>query len=143
MIYLETTVLIAYTLTKLLEAERYAHTAALMTRINQGQMTAVTSFYALHEVFIFALKNAPDPATGQEVGKQALLEILQTRVGLLPMITREERIVHTRLFAQLQDPSDVAHAISAYLSGCQILISYDHHFRDLPSLLMWKKPEEL
>lgn len=143
MIYLETTVLIAYTLTRLLEPERYSHTLALIDRINSGEIAAVTSFYALHEVLIFALKNAPDPAKGRRLGKQALLEILQTGVDVLPMITREERILNARTFTGLKDSSDVAHAISAHLSGCQILVSYDEHFRDLPAILTWKKPEEL
>ena len=143
MIYIETTVLIAYTLTKLLEPERYTRTAALMMRINRGEMAAVTSFYALHEVLIFALRNALDPIMGRKLGKQALLEILQTEIEVLPMITREERILNTRTFAALKDPSDIAHAISAYLNGCQILVSYDEDFHNLPLALTWKKPEEV
>jgi predicted nucleic acid-binding protein len=142
-IYLDSAVLIAYTLTKLLEPEKYTYTAALMARINSGEITAVTSFYALHEVLIFALKNAPDPAKGRKLGKQALLEILQTNIEVLPMVTREERILNTRTFAALKDSSDVAHAISAYLNGCRAVVSYDEHFRDLPPVLTWKKPEEV
>ncbi len=143
MIYLESTVLIAYTLTKLLEPERYIRTVALMARINRGEVAAVTSFYALHEVLIFAIKNVPDLARGRKLGKEALLEILQTGIEILPMATREERILNTRTFAGLKDPSDVAHAISAHLSGCQVIVSYDEHFRDLPPILAWKKPEEV
>jgi len=143
-VYLDSTVLIAYTLTKLLEPERYSQTSLLMARINRGEIAAVTSFYALHEVLIFALRNAPDPVKGRKLGKQALLEILQTKVEILPMITREERILHSRTFASLKDSSDVAHAISAYLSGCQVVVSYDEHFADLPTnVLTWKKPEEV
>ncbi len=143
MIYLDSAVLITYTLTKLLEPERHAHTAALIARINRGEIAAVTSFYALHEVLIFALKNVPDPAKGRKLGKQALLEILQTDIEVLPMITREERILNARTFAALKDSSDVAHAISAYLNGCQTIVSYDEHFRDLSPILAWKKPEEV
>lgn len=143
MIYLETTVLIAYTLTRLVEPNRHAHTVSLVDRINSGEIAAATSFYALHEVLVFALRNAPDPAKGRKLGKEALLEILQTNIEVLPMITREERILNTRTFAELRDPSDVAHAITAYLSGCQTIVSYDEHFRDLPSILVWKKPEEI
>ena len=143
MIYLDSAVLIAYTLTKLLESEKYTYTAALIARINRGEIAAVTSFYALHEVLIFALRNAPDPAQGRKLGKQALLEILQTGIEVLPMITREERILNARTFAAMKDSSDVVHAISAYLSGCQTIVSYDEHFRDLPPILTWKKPEEV
>lgn len=143
MIYLETTILIVYTLTKLLEPEKYVQTAALFARVNSGEISAVTSFYALHELLIFALKNAPDASTGRKLGKQALLEILQTSIEVLPMITREERILNTRTFADLKDPSDIAHAICAHLNGCKIIVSYDEHFRNLPSILDWKKPEEI
>ena len=58
------------------------------------------------------------------------------------MVTREERILNARTFSAIKDSSDVAHAISAYLNGCQFLISYDKHFEDLPPVLEWKRPED-
>jgi len=142
-LYLDSTVLITYTLTKLVETERYTHVSAMMDRINKGEFIALTSFYALHEVLLFALRNAPSVDKGRRLGKQAQLEILQTEIGVLPMTTREEKILHARTFAKLEDPSDASHAISALLSGCQIMVSYDQHFASLPPILTWKKPEEL
>lgn len=142
-VYLDTTVLLAYTLTRLVKKERYRHVATLMERINAGEVVALTSFYALHEVFLFALKNAPTPEDGRQLGKEALLDILQTKVGVLPMITREERVLYTRTFAALRDSSDLPHAISAHLAGCQTLVSHDRHFAALPAILKWERPEEL
>lgn len=143
MVYFDSTVLIAYTLTKLLDPEKYRVVASLFNRVNKGEIAAVTSFYALHKVLIFALNNAVNPSKGRKLGKQALLEILQTEIEILPMITREERILNARMFDQLKDSSDVAHAIAAKLSGCQVPVSHDQHFRDLPPELVWKRPEEL
>jgi predicted nucleic acid-binding protein len=141
-VYLDTTVLLNYTLTRLVEKDRYPHVAVLMTKINAGEVVAFTSFYALHEVFLFALKNAPTPEDGRQLGKQALLDILQTRVEILQMATREEKVLHTQTFS-LQDSSDLSHAISAHIAGCQILISHDQHFAALPAILEWKRPQEL
>ena len=142
-VYLDTTVLLAYTLTRLVEKERYRHVAILMEKVNAGEVIALTSFYALHELFLFALKNAPTSEDGRQLGKEALLDVLQTGVGVLPMITREERVLHARTFAALQDSSDLPHAISAHLAGCQVLVSHDRHFAALPAILKWKRPEEL
>jgi predicted nucleic acid-binding protein len=144
LIYLETTVLIVYTLTKLLEKERYNQVASLIEQINADKIQAITSFYALHEVFLFAMHNMPDdPDAGRKLGKEALVEILQAKVKLLPLLTRQERILNARLFSALKDSSDVSHAISAHLAGCQVLVSFDSHFADLPTGLEWKKPAQV
>jgi predicted nucleic acid-binding protein len=142
-IYLDTTVLLTYTLTRLVEKERYLHVVRLMDKVNAGQVVAFTSFYALHEVLIFAVKNVPAPHSGRQLGKEALLDILHTEVGVLPMVTREEKVLHARTFAALQDASDLSHAISAHLVGCQVFVSHDRHFAALPATLEWKCPEEL
>lgn len=141
-VYLDTTVLLNYTLTRLVEKDRYPHVATLMAKINAGEVVALTSFYALHEVLLFALKNAPTPENGRQAGKEALLNILQTNIGILPMVTREEKVLHARTFS-LRDSSDLSHAISAHIAGCQILVSHDQHFAALPAILKWKRPEEL
>jgi predicted nucleic acid-binding protein len=122
LVYIDSTVLIAYTLTKLIEKEKYVHIVALIDKVNKGEIAAVTSFYALHEVLIFALRNAPDLIKGRKLGKEALLEVLQTRIEIVPMLTREERILHARTFSSLKDPSDMPHAISALLWGCEIMV---------------------
>jgi len=108
-----------------------------------GQLKAITSFYALHEVLVFATRNAPDLISGCNVGKAALVELLRTPLTILPMLTREEKILNLRTFATLADSSDTSHAITAYRAGCTIIVSYDEHFKDLPPVLTWRKPEDL
>jgi hypothetical protein len=58
--YLDTSVLLVYTLAEDIEKERYRHVSTLFKLINAGKIKAITSFYARHELFIIALQNAPD-----------------------------------------------------------------------------------
>ena len=69
MLYIDTSVLLPYTLTQAVEAARYRSTEKFFARIRKGGLSAATSFYALHELHIFALDNAPDFAEGSAFGK--------------------------------------------------------------------------
>lgn len=142
-VYLDTTVLLALTLTRLVEVERHENSQAMMRRVRAGEILAMTSFYALHEMLIFALQNASNREVGLRLGKDALLEILKADILILPMSTRAEKILHAPMFSTLADSSDLSHAISAYVNGCQAVVSYDQHFGALPPEMAWKKPEEL
>ncbi len=143
MVYIETTVLIIYTLARHSDKTRYPHVANLFQQIEAGEIVALTSFYALHEVFIFALKNAPEATIGQQAGKEALLEILKTKIHLVPLPTREERILRARTFSALTDSSDLTHAICASAANCEAIVSYDHHFDAIASILPRMLPEQL
>jgi predicted nucleic acid-binding protein len=90
LIYLDTSVLLVYTLTEAIELER-ATVRQFFAKIDSGLLSAATSFYALHEVFVFALENSPDFETGSEFGKAALQKILEARLRILPFLTRTER----------------------------------------------------
>jgi predicted nucleic acid-binding protein len=57
MIYLDTSVLLAFTLTKDVEPERFAVVSKLFALIEAGRVKAVTSFYALHELLIIAISS--------------------------------------------------------------------------------------
>jgi len=50
MVYLDTSVLLAFTLIKRMEPARFQAASRLFELINQGAIKAVTSFYALHEL---------------------------------------------------------------------------------------------
>ncbi len=143
MYYLDTSVLLAYTLAQAAEPERHQATRQLLERLRRRQLAAITSFYALHELFLFALEQAPTEEIGNSFGKAALVEVLSLPIRLLPLLTRSERTAHVKKFSGLPDPSDIPHAISAYLSNCRVLIAYDDHFKRLPSPLSYKTPEDL
>ncbi len=84
--YLDTSVLLVYTLAQALEEERYVHVSRLFELVNAGKIKAITSFYALHELFIIAIQNAPDLETGSRFGKEALNKILDTKIILAPLL---------------------------------------------------------
>lgn len=142
MIYLETSSLVAYTLTRVREPARYQEMAQLINKINGGEIEAITSFYALLELYMVAMNNAVDARQGTRDGKAVILEILRTNVDLVPLLRREERLVHTRRFAALRDSDDIPHAITAYLHGCQVLITYDTHFQTTANLIPYQSPSE-
>lgn len=72
MLYIDTSVLLVYTLTQEVEKDRYLHTEKFFAKIIAGSLSAATSFYALHEVHVFAIDNAPDFPGGAAFGKAAL-----------------------------------------------------------------------
>ncbi|HEY5595102.1 MAG TPA: PIN domain-containing protein [Nitrospiria bacterium] len=143
MYYLDTSVLLAYTLAQAAELERSDAVRRLIERLTTDAQGMVTSFYALHEVFLFALDQAPTDEIGNSFGKAALVEILSLPIRLLPLLSRSERATYTKKFSALPDSSDVPHAISAYLSDCRVVIAYDDHFKRLASPLIYRTPEEL
>jgi len=140
-LYIDTSVLLVYTLTQAVEPERYRATAHFFAQIISGALSGATSFYALHEVHVFAIENAPDFATGAVFGRQALLQILSIPLQLLPLVSRIERRRHAARFAALRDASDLPHAIAASVHGCEAIVAYDTHFRSIARILPCRTPE--
>jgi len=103
---------------------------------------AATSFYALHELHVFAIRNSPDFKLGCEYGKTALSEILNTPITLLPLVTRTERRHLAGRFAALRDATDVPHAISAYTNGCEAIVGYDDHFKAIDHIVPYRSPDD-
>jgi hypothetical protein len=115
----------------------------LLAAFHRSQIVPVTSFYALHEVFLFAMAHAPDPETGSRFGARALVEVLSLSIRLLPLLTRTERTQFGKRFKSLPDSSDVPHAVSAYVGGCRVLVAYDDHFKRLPPGMRYATPGQL
>lgn len=141
--YLDTSVLLVYTLAQALEKERYVYVSRLFELVNDGKIKAITSFYALHELFIIAIQNAPDLETGSKFGKEALNSILGTKIILTPLLNREDRILHAQKFSSLNDASDIPHAISAFVHNCKGIVAYDDHFEAIDNIIPYLSPENL
>lgn len=75
--------------------------------------------------------------------KKLSLKILKTEVYILPLLNREERIIHAQRFSDLRDSSDVPHAISAFVYKAKAIVAYDNHFKDISHIISYKKPEEI
>jgi len=102
---------------------------------------AVVSFYSLHELYVFAIENFPEDIS-RSTGKEALMRILSSNVEISPLLDREKRIMYGREL-KIRDSSDVPHAISAVVEGCDCLVTYDSHFRDVADKISVKEPEDL
>ena len=142
MIYLDTSLLLVYTLTQAIEVERFHAVDRLFLKIASGEISVATSFYALHEVYVFALENAPDLEEGYAFGKLALQKIIATRLRILPFLSRGERTRLARRFAALRDPGDIPHAISAYVAECEAIVAYDDHYRAVAGIIPYRNPED-
>jgi predicted nucleic acid-binding protein len=142
LLYIDTSVLLPYTLTQAVEAARYRSTEKFFARISEGRLSAATSFYALHELYIFALDNAPDFAEGSAFGKAALEKVLRLPVQILPFVSRVERMRHARRFSRLPDATDVPHAIAASVYECEAIVAYDEHFSAISDLIPHTTPED-
>jgi hypothetical protein len=105
-------------------------------------LSAATSFYALHELYIFALDNAPDFAVGSAFGKAALEKVLRLPIQILPFVSRVERMRHARRFSRLRDATDVPHAIAASVYDCEAIVAYDEHFSSISDLIPHTTPED-
>ncbi|MDQ1301165.1 MAG: hypothetical protein QG637_1086 [Chloroflexota bacterium] len=144
MIYLDTSVLLAFTLASEMEPARFVVTSKLFTMIEAGRVKAVTSFYALHELLVIAISNTePDWEAGSEFARQALLAILRTPLLYLPLPRREDKLIQARRFAKLRDATDLSHAVAAYVAGCSTIVAYDDHFRAIADVISYKTPEEV
>ncbi len=143
MLYLDTSVLMAYTLTRTMEPSRFQSVSRLFDLINRRDVKAATSFYALHELLVIAISNTqPDWEAGSDLARESLLTVLQSRLLYVPIPRREDRILRARLFSALWDATDVPHAIAAHALGCQALVAYDEHFRAIDASIPYKTPEE-
>jgi hypothetical protein len=111
-LYIDTSVLLVYTLTQAVEKARFPATETFFAKIAAGSLLGATSFYALQEVYVFALDNAPDFPTGAAFGKAALEKILALPLQIFPFVSRLERKLQARKFSALRDSSDVPHAIA-------------------------------
>ena len=142
MLYVDTSVLLVFTLTQSIEIERFKVTNEFFAKVISGELFAATSFYALHELYIFALENTPDLNTGYAFGKAALMKVLSTPMYILPFVSRKERTALVDKFSELKDSTDAPHAISAFSSGCDAIVAYDEHFRAISHIISYMKPED-
>ncbi len=56
--------------------------------------------------------------------------MLLTDIEIAPLLTRELKIIHSREF-NMEDTSDIPHAISAFVERCDYIVTFDSHFSNL------------
>lgn len=122
------------------EPERYPEVVALFDVINAGRADGVISVYTVQELCVYCRDFFPTDVFAT-VARLAMQKLMNVRLQLVPLLTREEKIQHAREFS-IRDPSDQSHAILAYLYHCDALVAYDEHFVDISHLVPYLQPGE-
>ncbi|MEW6618973.1 MAG: type II toxin-antitoxin system VapC family toxin [bacterium] len=122
------------------EPERYSIVMNFFNRLNSQEFEGLISLYTLQEIYAFCEDNFPLNYV-RKVVKLSFQELLKSELQIIPLLKRSERLVHQRKFP-ISDLSDQPHAILAYLNGCDAIITYDDHFRDIGSIIKVFTPEE-
>ena len=42
----------------------------------------------------------------------------------------------------MRDPSDIPHAIAAYLAKCEAIVAYDDHYKAITHIIPYKNPAD-
>ena len=85
------------------EAERYAHVLRLFEAIDEGKVVAIVSIYTLQEICIFC-RDRLTVKEPEKVAWLALRELFQHELGVVPLLTRMQKIVHSRTFEIAPNP---------------------------------------
>ncbi|MBL7065727.1 MAG: PIN domain-containing protein [Anaerolineae bacterium] len=140
-VYLDASVVIVRLFGQEREAKRYAYILRLFEAIDEDRIAAIISIYTLQEICLFCRDRLAvvNPA---KVAWLALRELAQHDLTMAPLLTRMEKMVHSRTF-KIRDASDQPHAICAYLHNCDAIVAYDDHFKDVDHIISYLRPEEL
>ncbi len=139
-IYLDTTVVNINLFGIKKDPKRYSDVLALFNRLNNQEFKGLISLYTFQEIYAFCEDNFPLEYV-KKIVKLSFQELLKNELEIIPLLKRSERLLHQRKF-RISDLSDQPHVILAYLNGCDAIITYDEHFRDVEFLIKVYTPEE-
>lgn len=123
------------------EKGRYPQVVALFDAINSGRTDAIVSLYTMQEVYGFCRQICSEDEI-EFFAREVFCELLENKIGIVGLLTREQRLIHRRRFA-IHDPSDEPHIIMAVLSGCDGIVTYDSHFDTVRNRIQVYTPEEV
>lgn len=140
--YLDTSVINIYIFGQYsdIDAKRVPHVKKLFERINSGKIHALISLYTIQEIYSFCKKVFPGDVG--RISRLALADLFKNEFELTGLLTREERLLHRTRF-NLNDQSDQPHVISAYLNGCNAIITYDEHFKKIKDKIAVYSPDDV
>jgi predicted nucleic acid-binding protein len=139
-IYLDTTILTVYLFGQQLHSARHVDAVALFATVDAGLVEAVVSLYALQELCSYCYNTFP-PAQAPHATRLAVHELLRHPLQVVPLLTRADRILFSRRFP-MSDTSDQVHTCTAYREGCTAVITYDHHYQEVATLITVLAPAE-
>ena len=138
--YLDSSVVDVYLFGLEKEPQRYPDVVAFFEAINAGQANAIISVYTVQEVATFCRDSFP-PHLFATITRLSIQKLMNVRLQLVPLLTRQEKIQHARRFP-IRDTSDQPHVILAHLHQCDALVAYDEHFQDTAHLMPYLRPNE-
>lgn len=127
-LYLDTSVLATYTYFSETEPRRFETVKQLLDKCVRNEIEIIISFYSLHELFLLAFEYLDEKS--EEIGLESVRTIVNMPIRLVPLLSREERIIYYKRF-KMKDRADVPHAITAFVYDCDYIVTYDNHFKEI------------
>ncbi len=140
MIYLDSSVLVAFLYQATLRPERHALVARLMESVRTKRVEAMISFYALPELYAYLRTQYLD-VPFNTIFRLSMIELFSLPLTIAPHLTRTE-IEIWRHRISMSDSTDVPHVASALANYCSALITLDEHFRQVSNLIAVFTPDE-
>lgn len=140
MIYLDSSVLVAFLYEATLRPERYAVVLRLVDAVRTGRIQAMISFYALPELYAY-LSAQYSAAPFDTALRLSLIELFSIPLTIVSHLPRTE-IEKWRHRISMSDSTDVPHVASALANRCNAIITFDDHFRQVSNLIPVYTPEE-
>lgn len=139
-VYLDSTILITYVFGAELEPERFNDVSKLI-ELCKEKVELVTSLYSVIELYNYPIFNF-SRVQKRLLSKYAILKVLLTEIEIAPLLQRETKIIYSSVF-EMDDKSDVPHAISAFLEKCDYIVTYDTHFERIKDKIKCITPKKL
>ncbi|MCL4490163.1 MAG: type II toxin-antitoxin system VapC family toxin [Chloroflexi bacterium] len=138
--YLDSSFLIAYLYEERDDPERFRRANRLIGPIRGGSVEAVVSFYALPELYSYVNRYQPREEVGG-VFRASLIQLFSLPISIVPFLDRSE-LNHLRQRFTISDPYDARHVAAALFKGCDAIIAFDEHFREVSSVIPAYTPDE-
>lgn len=140
MVYLDSTVLIAFLYEERDQPERFGETNRLMEFVRQQKVEAAISFYALPELYAFVKAHQAESDVSSTL-RLGFLELFLIPLIIFPFLPRERFNDLKKQFV-IVDPDDARHVASALSQNCSAIITFDHHFQQVRELIPVFTPDE-
>jgi predicted nucleic acid-binding protein len=139
-IYLDSSVLIAFLYEKQDHPAKFEQVQRLVAVIRQARANGVVSFYALPELYAYVQDRYPADLVSL-VFRLSLLELFDIPIIIVPFLKRDV-LNHLRTRFRITDPDDARHVAAALASDCDALITFDHDFGQVATVIRVHTPAE-
>ena len=138
LVYLDTSVLVAYFFEEDERPERFQAARRLMSALERD-LRGVVSFYALPELYAFVQENQPHHANA--LFRASMVQLFGLPIQVFPFLNRDQLNTLRQSF-KISDPNDLRHVAVALATFCRAIITFDHHFQQVRDLIPVFTPDE-